>query len=72
MTRKPSTFQVTSFWILDRCSGLVSLMRNLFGPITANEKGTANSHALERAANKDSLFCVFWEMTNPVRGRYSS
>jgi hypothetical protein len=72
MIRKLFTFQVTCFWILDRCSGFVSLKRYLFGPKTAKEKGTANSQALESAANTDWLLWVFWEMTCPTRGRHSS
>jgi protein-S-isoprenylcysteine O-methyltransferase Ste14 len=55
MIREPLTFQVTCFWILVRCSGLDSLNRNLFGPKTIKEKGTANSQAFVRVAKTDWL-----------------
>jgi hypothetical protein len=70
MIRKPLTFQVTCFRILVECYGLESLNRNLLGPNTAKEKGTANSHALVRAANTDWLLWVFWEMMRPTIGRH--
>jgi hypothetical protein len=56
MIKKPLTFQVTCLMILDWCSGLESLKRNLFGPKTAKEKGTANTQAFESVAYTDWLF----------------
>jgi hypothetical protein len=68
--RKPLTFQ-TVFKILETYSFFENLKRNIFGPSTAKEKGVAKNQDFVKAALTDWLFCVFWEITLPTRGRIS-
>ena len=60
--REPFTFHVVSLKILAICSCLVNLRRNLFGPITAKEKGTAKSQALMKATFTNWLLWVYCEI----------